>query len=243
MLLQADLTQRIIIILIVQVWPIFYGNYFAYKLLKRFKSRSTISLGSFFILVSLTYFLATISVVFIYTPLSSLSYLFYIIGIYFFVFSHCFLLFFSWVLVRLDDKAPDWKFHLIIIFYGIISTYVFWIGFYFNGISLDPSTNWIPNFSWVFLIISWAFLLIFIVFPQIYYSIKLLKVFEGAILKRRINLFIISVFLELSVVFSLFLYNTLFDNIIYQIFHISVMPAASTIAGFLLYKSFGKELE
>jgi hypothetical protein len=240
MLLQADLTQRIIIILIIQVWPIFYGNYFAYKLLKRAKSRSTITLGSYFILLPLAYFLATTSVLFVNTPF---SYLLYIIGIYFFVFSHCFLLLFCWVLVKLDDKAPYWKFHLIITFYGIISAYVFLIGFYFNGISLDASTNWLPNFSWVFLIISWVFLLIFLVIPQIYYSIKLLNVFEGVMLKRRINLFIISIFLELSVVFSLFLYNTLFDNQFYRTFHIIVIPVTSTLSAFLIYKSFGQELQ
>ncbi len=56
-------------------------------------------------------------------------------------------------------------------------------------------------------------------------------------------MFIISVFLELIVVFSLFLYNFLVENEIYRTFHILVMPLLSTLGAFLIYNSFGKELE
>ncbi len=240
LLFQNEFILRLTIVSIFQIWPIFYGAYFAYKLLKRAKNKSTFTLSSFFILVSLAYFLATLSTFLINTPV---SYFLYIFGIYFFFFSHCFLIIISWVIVKLDEKSSYWKLRLIVIFYGILSTYVLWIGFYFNGIIYDSSTNWVPNFSLFFLIFSWTFLLTFLIIPQIYFSFKLLKVFEGVILKRRINMFIISVFLELSVVFSLFLYNNLFDNLIYRTFYLLIMPAVSTFAAFLIYKSFGKELE
>ena len=240
MLFQNEFILRLIVVSIFQIWPIFYGFFFTYKLLKRAKNRSTFILSSFFIFLSLTYFLATLSTFLINSPV---SYFLYIFGIYFFFFSHCFLIIFSWIILKLDEKSSYWKCRLIVIFYGIISTYVLWIGFYFNGITYDSSTNWIPNYSRFFLIFSWAFLLTFLIIPQIYFSFKLLKVFEGVILKRRINMFIISVFLELSVVFLLFLYNNLFDNQIYRTFYLLTMPAASTFAAFLIYKSFGKELE
>ena len=87
MLFQDALTQRIIVVLIVQIWPIFYGSYFAFKLLKRAKTRATFSLSSFFILLSLAYLLAAFSIFFLNTPF---AYFFYILGMYFFVFSHCF---------------------------------------------------------------------------------------------------------------------------------------------------------
>jgi len=98
-------------------------------------------------------------------------------------------------------------------------------------------------YSWFFLLISWAFLFIFVIIPQFYLSLKLLKVFEGIILKHRINLFIISVFLEFIVVFSLFLYHFLVENEIYRTIYSFTIPAIGTIAAFLIYKSFGKELE
>ena len=240
MLLQSDLELRIIIVLLVQVWPIFYGSYFSYKLLKRAKNRSTFTLSSFFILLSLTYFLVTISIFFFDTPF---AYILYIFGIYFFVFSHCFFIIFSWVLVKLDDKTPYWKFRLIITFYGIISTFVLWIGYFFDGIKYDTNTSWIPTYSLSFLIFTWITLVVFLLIPQIYYSLKLFKIFEGAKLRRRINMFIISVFLELSVVFALFLYNTWVENEIFRLIFIILVPETSTIAAFLIYKSFGKELE
>jgi len=240
MLFQDALTQRIIVVLIVQIWPILYGSYFAYKLIKRAKTRATFSLSTFFILLSLAYLLAAFSIFFLNTPF---AYFFYILGIYFFVFSHCFFVIFSWVLVKLDDKSTNWKFRLILIFYGLISTYIFWLGFYFKGITNDSTTNWVPQYSWDFLLFSWAIFLIILVFPQIYFSFKLSKVFEGVILKRRLNMFILAVFLEILVIFTLFLYHYLFDNQVYRTFHVLVMPIISTTAAFLIYKSFGKELE
>jgi len=240
MLLQVELTQRIIIVLIAQLWPIIYSSYFAYKLLHRGKNRATYTLSGFFILLALTFFIATLSVLLSYTPF---AYAFYITSIYFFFFTHSLFVIFTWVLVKLDEKAPVWKFHLGITFYGIISTYVFWIGFYLNGIRLDSGTNWTPIYSCFFFIISWAFLFIFVIIPQILLSFKLLKVFEGIILKRRINLFIVSVFLELIVVFSLFLYNFLVENEVYRFFYNITIPLLGTIAAFLIYKGFGKELE
>ena len=240
MLLQGFLGQRIILVLIVQIWPIIYSSYFAYKLLKRGKNRATFTLSGLNISLALTFFLASLSVLLSYTPY---AYVLYITSIYFFFFTHSLFVIFTWVLIKLDEKTPIWKFHLGITFYGIISTYVFWIGLYGNGIRLDSSTSWTPNFSWFFLIISWTFLFILVIIPQIYLSFKLVKVFEGIILKHRINLFIVSVFLELIMVFSLFLYHTWVTNEIYRVFYIIVMPATATIAGFLIYKSFGKELE
>ena len=238
MLLQAILTQRIIIALLAQGWVIIYSSYFAYKLLKRGKNRATYTLSSIFISLGLTFFLANISI--INTPF---SYGFYISSIYFYFFTHSLIVIFTWVLIKLDDKASIWRFNLGITFYGIISTYVFWIGFYFNGIMYNLSTNWIPTYSWFFFIISWTFLFIFVIIPEIYLSFKLLKVFEGIILKRRINMFIVSIFLELIVVFSLFLYNTWIENQIYRTVYVAIFPLLSTIAAFLIYKSFGKELE
>ena len=241
MLLQVILSQRIIFVLIVQLWPIIYGTFFAIKLLKRGKNRATFTLSSFFILLALTFFLANLSVLLTYTPF---SYVLYITSIYFFFFTHSLFVIFTWVLLKLDEKTPIWKFHLGITFYGIISTYVFWVGFYFNGIRLDSSTSWIPNFSWFFLIFSWTFLFIFVIIPQIYLSFKLVKVFEGIILKRRIKMYIVSVFLELSLVFALFLYHAWIENIIYhQWIYPSIFPILGTIAAFLIYRSFGKELE
>ncbi|NVM45325.1 MAG: hypothetical protein HWN79_10440 [Candidatus Lokiarchaeota archaeon] len=223
-----------------QIWPIIYSSYFSYKLLKRAKNRSTYTLSCFFILYALTDVLANFSILFLFTPL---AYFFYILAMYFFFFDHCFFIIFSWVLVKLEEKTPYWKFRLIIILYGITSTYVFWIGYFFNGIQYDSITNWVPRFSWFFLVFSWALLAAFLLIPQIYFSLKLSKIFEGVILKRRINMFIISSFFQLAVVFAFFLYHFLFENQIYRTIYMVSALIISTTSAFLIYKSFGKELD
>jgi hypothetical protein len=108
---------------------------------------------------------------------------------------------------------------------------------------LDSSTGGIPIYSWLFLSISWTFLFTFVIIPQIFLSLKLVKVFEGIILKRRINLYIVSVFLGLSMVAAIFLYNAWIENTIYRIMYPFIFPPLGTIGAFLIYKSFGKELE
>ncbi|NVM17128.1 MAG: hypothetical protein HWN80_05380 [Candidatus Lokiarchaeota archaeon] len=240
MLLQNILTQRIIIVLIFQVWPIFYLSYLAYKLLKRARNRSTYTLSSVFIMISLAYSLSSISILFNYTPY---AYFLYLIAIYFFMFGNSLFVIFSWMLVKLERKSPHWMFQLGITFYGIISTYIIFVGFFLEGIRYDSSTEWIPAYSWFFLILSWFLLLIFLVIPQIYLSNKLIKVFEGVVLKKRITLFIISVFLEFASVYGLFLYNTWIENEIYRNIYVFIFPPIATIAAYLIYRSFGKELE
>ena len=240
MLLQGILTQRIIIVLIFQVWPIFYLSYLAYKLLKRAKNRATYTLSSVFLFIAFTYSLVDISLFLIYTPY---AYFLYLFGMYFFMFGNSLFVIFSLVLVKLGEKFPLWKYRLGIIIYGVISTYILFIGFFFEGIRYDSSTNWIPTYSWFLFIISWIFISISLIIPQIFLSFKLIKVFEGVVLKRRIILFIVSVFIEFITLYALFLYNTWVENLIYRTVYISIFPILSTIGAFLIYRGFGKELE
>ena len=240
LLFQNEFTIRLVVVSVFQVWPIFYCSYFAYRLLKRAKNRSTYFLSAYFITTALTYFLATISTYLSNTPY---SYPIYVISIYFFVFSFSFLINFSWLLTNLDEKSSNNTFYLRISIYGILSSYVIIMSFLFNGITLNSSTGWIPTYSWFFFGFSWSYIFLFLIIPQIYLSFKILKVYEGIVLKRRLNRFIISVFLGLLVLVFLFLYNTWTENIVFRTFYIFVMPELATFAGYIVYKGFGKELD
>ncbi len=240
MLLQSVLTERIIIVSIFQIWPIIYDSFFAYKLLKRTKSRSTATLSGFFVFNALAYFLASASIVLANTPL---AYLCYIIGFFTLIFAQSFILIFSWLMVNLDKKLSYKKYYFGIIIYGILSTYVFWIGIFLEGIRYDSGTSWIPVFSWLFLFISLSYVTIFLIVPEIFLVVKLKNLFEGVPLERRIKLFIISVFLEFTTVFLLILHNTWINNHIFQIIYVFLVPPVSTLAAYFIYKSFGKGLE
>ena len=244
MLFQNDIIIRFIIVSIFQIWPVFYCSYFAYRLLKRAKNRSTYILSAYFVTTALTYFLATFSTYLNFFNLfEPFSYLIYVISIYFFVFSFSFLINFSWMLIQLDKKSCNTQFYLRVTLYAILSLYVIIIGILFNGITLNASTGWIPTYSWFFLGFSWTYILLFYIIPQIYLSFRILNVFEGIVLKRRLNRFIIAVFLGLLVLVFLFLYNTWTDNVIFRTVYLFIIPEAATFAAYLIYKGFGKELD
>ena len=244
LLFQNEIILRFIIVSIFQIWPVFYCSYFAYRLLKRAKNRSTYILSAYFATTALTYFLATFSTYLNFFNLfEPFSYIIYVISIYFFVFSYSFLINFSWILVRLDEKSCNTKFYLRVTLYAILSLYVIIIGILFNGITLNASTGWIPSYSWFFLGFSWTYFLIFLIIPQLYLSFKILKVYEGIVLKRRLNRFIIAVFLMFIVLGFLFLYNTWIENIIFRTFYIFIIPELATFAAYLIYIGFGKNLE
>ena len=240
MLFQNELIVRLIAASVLQIWPIIYLSFFAYKLLNRAKNRSTYILSGYFITTALAYFLATISIFLSNTPF---AYIVYVVSIYFFVFSYSFLINFSWLLTRLDEKPHRTKLHLRIIIYSILSLYVIVLSILFNGISLNASTGWTPKYSWFFLGFSWIYFLILLIIPQIYYSFKISKVYEGVVLKKRLNLFIFSVFLVLLLAISLFLYHTWTENLIFRTFHISIGLVFGISAAYLIYKGFGKELD
>ncbi len=240
MLLQSALTERIIIVGVFQIWPIIYDSFFAYKLLKRAKNRSTATLSCFFIFNALAFFLALVSIILANTPF---AYLCYVIAFFIIMLAQSFVVIFSWLIVNLGEKLSYKKYYLGFLIYGIISTYVFWIGIFLKGIRYDSSTGWIPVFSWLFLFISWSYIIIFLIVPEIILAVKLINIFEGVPLKRRIKLFILSVFLEFAIVLLIVLYNTGINNTVFKVINLFVMPPLGTLAAYFIYKSFGKGLE
>ncbi len=244
LLFQNEIILRFIIVSIFQIWPVFYCSYFAYRLLHRAKNRSTYILSAYFATTALTYFLATFSTYLNFFNLfETFSYFLYVISIYFFVFSFSFLINFSWILTKLDEKSCNTKFFLRVVLYAILSSFVIIIGILFNGITLNASTGWIPHYSWFFLGFSWIYFLLFLIIPQIYLSFKILRVFEGIVLKKRLNRFIIATFLGLLVLVFLFLYNTWIENDVFRTYYIFIMPELATIAAYLVYIGFGKKLD
>jgi len=239
LLFQNEFIFRLVSVSIIQLWPIFYSSYFAYKLLKRARNRTTYTLSASFISTGFTYFIATISIFLINTPF---SYPIYVITIYSLVFSYSFLINFSWLLIKLDEKSNHAKLYLRISLYAIFSLYVIIFGVFFKGITLDASTGWIPNFSLFFLGISWAYFLIFLIFPQIYLSFKIVKEYKGIVLKKRLIRFLISVFLMLYLAMGFFLFHVWSENLIYKTIHNILGLVLGISAAYLVYKGFGKDL-
>ena len=240
LLLQSALIERTILVCLFQTWPILFDTFFAYKLIKRAKSHSTITLSCFFIFNALGLLIPIISIFLANTPF---AYLCYVIAFYIYIFAQSFIVIFSWLIVNLDERLHYKKYYLGIFFYGIISTYVFWVGIFLKGIRYDSGTSWIPIFSWLFLFISWSYVITFLIVPEIILAVKLIYIFEGLKIKRRIKLFILSTILEFSIVLLLILYNTWISNTVFKLVFIFIMQPLSTLAVYFIYKSFVKGLE
>lgn len=238
MILQSLLTERIIYAIIGQAWPIIYLSIYAFKLLKRTKNRSTISLSMIFILNASGYLFAFFSIFTINTPM---SFIFYLIAWYLILFSHAFFIIFSWILLHIDIKLSIKKICVFAGIYCLIVGFIIWIAIF--TIKYDVNTEWRPVFSWLFAIINWMYIFIFLMIPELAMSFKLVKIFQGSNITIRIKLFLISSILEYIVISLLILYNTLdISPEIRSVITIFNIPL-SMIAAYCIYRSFFKYID
>ncbi len=70
-----------------------------------------------------------------------------------------------------------------------------------------------------------------------------MKVYEGVVLKKRLNLFIFSVFLGFLIPIFLFVYHAMPENVIFRTSYFLTLPGVGVVAAYLVYKGFGKELD
>lgn len=239
MLFQNALTIRIITISLTQIWPIAYTFILAYKVIKRARNQLTFTLSCIFTINSIVYLLPIFSVLFINTHF---AYAFYIIPFFLFIFNQGLIVIFTWMLTELGEKFSTLKIITLLIFYSLLSSYVFWIGILFQGIRYDASTAWIPIFSWEFAYISWILATLIFVLPEIILSIKIIKAFEGEIMKKRIREFLVGMFLEFTLIYHIVVYNTWVDNQIIRIINPIIALPLSIFSAYFIYKGFGKEL-
>ncbi len=240
MIFQSALTERILVVAIAQTWPIIFLSVFAYKLLKRARNRSTITLSTFFLLVATAYLIAIFSILSVNSPF---SYALYITSWYILMFSHGLLILFSFLLLKIEKNISFIKYVIFIMFYGVITTYIFWIGIFYNGIRYDISTGWRPIFSNIFLLANWIYLVFFIIIPEIIMAVKLVNLFKGSNVVIRIKLFLLSTFLEYVAMILLVLYNMLPENHPYRLIHLFIGSPLGLVAAYLIYRSFGKNIE
>jgi len=231
---------RIILVSIGQGWPIIYLSIFAYILLHRRKNRSTRTLSAFFLMLASAYAFAFFSIFAINTPF---AYPLYLITWYLYMFSHFLFILFTWLLLHIKERIALKKYFILIISYGILITWIIWIAFFNDGILYDETTGWRPLFSLQFAIINWIYIFFFLLMPQIIMSLNLVKVFKVSKVVLRIKLFLISSFLEFTVISLVVLYNTLPDNNIYHSIHIIINLPLGMLAAYLIYRSFGRKIE
>jgi hypothetical protein len=233
------LSERIFAIIISEIWPIIYGIFIAIILLKRRINRSTISLSIYFLGFASVFLIGFASLFLVGTPYSMIL---YSISLYLLIFIQIMPILSSWIMISLPQKIKSSKIILLLIFYGLLATYVFWIGFPLHGINYGQITGWIPEYSSLFFWFTFCYITIALMIPEVILAKKLLKTFSGFEIGNRVKLFIIGVFLLYIDMYFVLVYNTWITNLTYRSIHLIISIPLTTIGAFLIYLGFGRSL-
>jgi len=235
MLHQID--TRIFGIFIVQPIIILFFIYIVIRILKRNRNLLTITLSAYYILcasgfvVNIIFFMGT----FLPDDLAFILSILYFISSYLVILSPIFLVIFLFLMKRPDFSSKSYI--LFTSFYGLGCLLILLIP---GGIDIGIHTNWIPTYSWMFLIIFYIFFSLIIVIPTIYLLTKLLMNFQDRDLRKKFFIFLIGISSMIAIFYGLVLYNTWHDptfRAIWSIVSLMVIPA-----GLLIYNGIGQNL-
>ena len=237
MIFQVVELFRYLNVFILQTFYSIFLFYLAYKILKRNLNRATINLSLFYFSSGLGLFL---SILFILISNTSIGNLIYYIAAYFITFGPIFLVIFIQNILNIQSTFPTKLNILLISIYGILLFFIIFFAGITDGIAINATTNWIPIYSWSFLIALYTFFSAFVLIPTIYFSIKLYKTFKDDKLKKKAMFFFIGIFGILIALYGLILYNTWIDSLfrlVWPIISLLTIPS-----GYLIYYGIGREL-
>jgi len=236
MLHQID--NRIFGIFIIQPIVVLFFIYIAIRILKRNRNLLTITLGAFYILTAMGLIINIFFIIGTLIPvdLSIILFILYFITFFLVIFAPIFLVIFLFLIKQQDFSSKSYIF--LTSFYGLGCLLIILIPA--GGIDIGIHTNWIPKYSWMFLIIFYIFFSLIIVIPTIYLLSKLLLSFQDRNLRKKFFIFMIGIFCMIFSVYGIVLYNT-WDNrtfrAIWSIVSLIVIPA-----GLLIYNGIGQNL-
>lgn len=211
--------------------------YLAYRILKRNLNRITINLSLFYFSSGLGLFL---SIIFILISNTALGIIIYYLAAYFITFGPIFLVVFIQNLLKVNSSFPTKGNLIIISLYGIILFLLISIASITGAITINTTTNWIPIYSWSFLIALYIFFSIFVSLPTIIFSIKLYTTFKDKELKKKLMFFFLGIFGIFIAFYGLILYNT-WQEPIYR-FAWPILSLLTIPSGYLIYYGIVRNL-
>ncbi len=238
MLLQSPDMVRVLIIFIPGLIIAGLFLYLAIKLLRRNQQRPTVTLGLLYIIsASGLIFNVTHVVLAAFQPENEvLLFVIYFLTIFPMLLSPVFILTFMISILRLGDVFTIKKQLIITLIYGFIICIIIFTP---NGIAF--SEQWRPIFSWGFLTLIYITLTFFILLPTLWYSRRLIKMFQDKILKRKLITFIIGVFGILFSLYGTILYITWQDSLFSSLWS-AFTTFISIPSALFIYYGIGREL-
>ncbi|MFX0017598.1 MAG: hypothetical protein ACFFAK_11945 [Promethearchaeota archaeon] len=230
---------RLIPIFIAQPLSAVLFIFLAIKTLIRKKDQVSLSLVAFYIISSLSLIINLIYIILTtFMDFQTLLYFLYFLTAYLLIFSSFFLISFLNLLLNVESKFNSRKNLTILIIFGISCLLVL---LYPGGITLDPSNNWRPIYSFEFLLVMYTYFTSIVFIPTIVFSVKLYRRFVAKDLKKKFRMLIIGIIEMVAILYGTVLFNTTMNPIIRSIWGIlSLIIIISS--GILIYVGIGLNL-
>lgn len=206
MIYQDPALIRLLSILIPMPFISIVFLFLAFKILKRSRSQLSLTLSIFYILIGTSTFTNLIFLLLTPTRIDTLLFILYFLTSYLTIFAFIFILVFIHNLLNIDSIYSFKKYLIIILVYGI-ACFILLIAVP-EGIRISSETNWVPVYSWTFLVVEYIFFTCFITISVFMYSTKLYRKFEDKNLKKKLRYFILGIFGMILILYGVVLFNT-----------------------------------
>ncbi|MFX0143924.1 MAG: hypothetical protein ACFE9C_07595 [Candidatus Hodarchaeota archaeon] len=226
---------RFLQIYVVQGLFALFFLYMAYLVLKRGRKTLNLYLSCFYLSTTIGGILNMIYANIFNEPV---VFIMHFLTYYLFCFSMIFLLIFVLILEK-PAKMITFKYQLLILI--ILGLLILGLIFIPNGIVINTTTNWKPNWDWLFFVYSVIVCSGLIIIPTIYYSIKIYKKFESDYLKKKWKYFLIGISAYFFLYYGTSLSNTLNNDTFRFIWSLISLP--TLISLYLIYYGVGRQLE
>ena len=236
MIFQGTNWARLVVVFISQAFMIILFIILAYKILKRNRKRSSITLSVLYFLLAIGLFMNIIFILVIPSDNGDIISIVYNIASFLIVFPFIFILIFINIILKLEESFTLKKIMIIIIIYGVLCALLY---IFPGGVTF--SSTWTPIYSIPFFIYLTVFFTSCLTIPTIIYSIRLYNLFIARNLKEKLRLFLSGVFLMLATVYGAIYYNTTSDPIFRAVWLICAFFMEIS-AGLLVYYGIGKNL-
>ncbi|MHA2038900.1 MAG: hypothetical protein ACXACX_20165 [Candidatus Hodarchaeales archaeon] len=226
---------RFLQIYVIQGGFVIFFIYMGIIVLRRGKKKPNIFLSSFYISTAIG---GSINIIYANIFVENVVYILHFLTYYLVCYSLILLLIFTLIILKPSNKFNTKIQITLLVFGGIILLGLLVIP---NGIQINQSTNWKPNWSWSFFMYSIIFCSAILVIPTSYYSLKIYSKFEDQNLKKKWKYFLIGVLGYFFLYYGTSFSNTLNSDNFRLIWSMVSLP--TLISLFLIYYGVGRQIE
>ena len=185
MLFQEIGWTRLITVIIAQSIVAAVFLFLSFKVLKRKRTRLSFICTGIFLPIALAFIINLI-----YLPLSvnPLVFVLYIITFFLILLANIFILLFN---INLAKSKFEFTLKKQLFAFVILSIVAFLILLIPGGIRIDESTNWSPIWNLFEMVVVLLFATICLIVPSLFFSLKIYKIFQDVVMKKKWRFYLI----------------------------------------------------